>query len=115
MPAKSKTQGKGSHRARRALIENEVDSRRPFEKIYEEVKKGFEEGLEKQQKAVMKATDAVFDLMVKDYDRQFKPTETNDPTILALRTSLQGFVKDAYTKINGPIQLNLARAMGETK
>ena len=75
-------QGNGSHRARRVLIE----------------------------KAVKMAVEAVFDIMIRDYDRQFVVAEKYDPSIIELQTSLRELATEAHAKINGPIQLDLARA-----
>jgi len=114
-PVLNEKQGNGSHGARRTLIENEIDSRRPFEHIHDEVKKLFKEGLKKQQKELVRGVEAVFDLIVKDYDRQFVVVEVNDPSIKKLQTSLREFAKDAHAKINGTIQLDLARVMHKEK
>lgn len=93
------------------MIDNEIDSRRPFENIHDNVKTRFHKELEKHEQELTKTIDAIFDMIVKDYDRLFPVKENNDPNIKELQASLREFSKDAHAKLNGRIQVDLARAM----
>lgn len=50
-------------------------------------------------------------MILQDFDRQFVVVEVNDPKIRELQTRLKEFAQQAHAKINGPIQMEIARAM----
>ncbi len=97
------------------MIDSELASRRPFEKIHEEVKKAFEKDLAVRKKRLVKSIEAIFNMILRDFDSQFVVVENNDPSIKELQKTLREFATEANAKINGSIQLDLARAMNKTK
>ena len=92
------------------MLEDAISKGEQFSLINPGIEKSFENQLKKQQPKLVESVQKIFDKVVQDFDTMFVMDETPDPQRDALRQEVQRFVSNAKAEINGPIEVEFAKA-----
>ncbi|KAL6720207.1 hypothetical protein ACLMJK_002128 [Lecanora helva] len=94
----------------RALLHDSFIRGEQYAEILPGVKQKFFTGLENLQTELLKNLNAIFDMVLADFDLLFEVEELPDPKRDVLRGEIRAFVEKARGKINGDITMEFARA-----
>ena len=108
--AEAKSGYKNLHTARCTLVEDALSKGVQFSKINPGIQKSIENALEKQQPQFVEDVQKIFDKVVQDFDSMFVVEELPNPKRNALRLDVQRFVSEANALIDGPIEVEFAKA-----
>ena len=92
------------------MLEDAISKGEQFSKILPGIEESFENELEKQQPTLVENVQQIFHKVVQDFDSMFVVEESPNPKRDALRQEVQRFVSRAKARIDGPIELELAKA-----
>ena len=112
--SEAKNGHKNLHTARCTLLEDALSKGVPFSKINPGIQNSIENALEKQQPKFVEDVQKIFDKVVQDFDSMFVVEELPNPNRDALRLEVQHFVKYANAQIDGPIEVEFAKATKDT-
>ena len=101
---------KNLHTARCTLLEGALSKGVQFSKINPGIQRFIENALEKQQPKLVQNVQKIFDKVVQDFDSIFVVEELPNPKRDALRLEVQHFVKHANAQIDGPTEVEFAKA-----
>lgn len=87
----------------------------PFAGFCPGIKKSIENEIDRLQPEVLTGVQAVFNMILDDFNSTFTVEETADAKRDLLRSRIQQFVEHAEAKINGPLATELATAMADSE
>lgn len=102
--------GRQKYSVQCTLLEDAISKGVQFSKINPGIQTSFDDELEKQQPKFVVGVQKVFDKVLQDFDSMFVVEELPNPKRDALRYEVQRFVKNAQAEMNGPIEIEFAKA-----
>lgn len=108
--APAKRANQSLHTAQCTLLENAISKDEQFSQINPGIKTSFDDALEKQQPKLIDNVQNIFNRVVPDFDSMFVVEELPNPKRDALRQEVQRFVSHARAQIDGPIEVEFAKA-----
>ena len=87
----------------------------PFAGFCPGLKSTIEQEIDTRQPELLSGVQAVFKMLLDDFNSTFTVGELPDPNRDLLRSQVQRFVKHAEARINGPLATELATAMMDSE
>ena len=79
------------------------------------INSSIEQEIDRRQPEFLSRVQAVFSMVLEDFNSTFIVEEIPDPKRDLLRSQIQQFVEHAEAKINGPLATELATAMADSE
>ena len=87
----------------------------PFAGFCPGVKSSIEQEIDRRQPELLSGVQAIFNMVLDDFDSAFTVEEKLDPKRDLLRSQVQQFVEHAEARINGPLATELATAIMDSE
>ena len=87
----------------------------PFAGFCPGIKTSIEQEIDRLQPEVLSCVQAIFNMVLDDFNSTFTVEENPDPERDILRSRIQRFVEHAEARINGPLATELATAMMDSE
>ena len=87
----------------------------PFAGFCSGIKSSIEQEIDGRQPELLSGVEAIFTMILDDFNSAFTVEEVPDPKRDLLRSQVQQFVEHAEARINGPLATELATAMMDSE
>ena len=87
----------------------------PFAGFCPGIKSSIEQEIDRREPEVLSGVQAIFNMVLDDFNSAFTVEEVPDPKRDVLRSQVQRFVEHAEATINGPLATELATAMMDSE
>ena len=87
----------------------------PFAGFCPGIKSSIEQEIDRRQQELLSGVQAIFSMVLDDFNSAFTVEEVPDPKRDLLRSQVQRFVEHAEARINGPLATELATAMMDSE
>ncbi|KAM0805279.1 hypothetical protein BDR22DRAFT_969026 [Usnea florida] len=111
----AKVTGKNLHTQRCTLLNDAMSKGVPFAGFCPGIKSSIEQEIDRRQQELLSGVQAVFNMVLEDFNSAFTVEEVPNPKRDLLRSQVQRFVEYAEARINGPLANELATAMMDSE
>ena len=87
----------------------------PFAGFWPGIQSSIEQEIDRRQLELLSGVQAIFNMVLDDFNSTFTVEEVPDPKRDLLRSQVQRFVEHAEATVNGPLATELAIAMMDSE